>query len=90
MEEKLIQYVWQLRLFPTDGLKTVDGEDVEVIDQGLLNTNSGPDFFNAKIKLDGQLWVGNIEIHVRASDWFRHHHDTRRKRKRKKEPVPRT
>ena len=63
MEEKLIQYVWQLRLFPADGLKTVDGEDVEVIDQGLLNTNSGPDFFNAKIRIGGTVWAGNVEIH---------------------------
>ena len=75
MEEKLIQYVWQLRLFPTDGLKTVDGEDVEVIDQGLLNTNSGPDFFNAKIKIGGTVWAGNVEIHDVASDWYNHGHD---------------
>ena len=57
-------------------MKTVDGRLVEVIDPGLHNHGSGPDFFNAKVRIGGQLWIGNVEIHVRASDWFRHHHHT--------------
>lgn len=73
--EELLHYVWKHKLFPLRELKTTDGRRLEVIDPGLHNHGSGPDFFNAKIKIDGQLWVGNIEIHVRASDWFRHHHD---------------
>jgi len=55
-------------------LRTTSGEPVEVIDPGLLNTNAGPDFFNAKLKIAGILWVGNIEIHSKASDWVRHEH----------------
>lgn len=51
-----------------------DGREIEVIDPGRLNTDSGPDFFNSKIKADGTEWAGNIEIHVKASDWFRHGH----------------
>jgi hypothetical protein len=74
--EKLMQYVWQHRLWLPADMKTVDGQRVEVIDQGLLNTNAGPDFFNAKVRIGERLWVGNIEIHVKASDWMRHHHDT--------------
>lgn len=73
-----MQYVWQHRLFPASGLATVDGRRVCVINPGILNTASGPDFFNASVEIDGQQWVGNVEIHVRASDWFRHHHDSDR------------
>lgn len=74
--EKLMQYVWQYRLFPQVGLTTVDGRRVSIINPGLLNTGPGPDFFNASVEIDGQRWVGNVEIHVRASDWHRHGHDS--------------
>lgn len=73
--EELIHYVWKHKIFPLHELRTTDGRLVEVVDPGLHNLGSGPDFFNAKVRIGGQLWVGNIEIHVRASDWFRHHHD---------------
>ena len=74
--EQLLHYVWKHKLFPLKPLRTTDGMEVEVIDPGLWNNNAGPDFFNAKIKIDGVLWVGNIEIHIKASDWKSHHHDT--------------
>lgn len=73
--EQLIHYVWKHKLFPLTELKTTDGQEVEVIDAGLHNHNAGPDFFNAKVKIGGTLWVGNVEIHDRASDWFLHRHD---------------
>ena len=56
-------------------LQTTSGDPVEVIDPGLPNTNAGPDFFNAKLKIGDTLWVGNVEIHTSASDWLRHGHD---------------
>ena len=71
-----MQYVWQHRLWLQQDLATVDGRRVRVIDQGLLNNDAGPDFFNAKIIIGDQTWVGNVEIHVKASDWYAHHHDT--------------
>lgn len=74
--EKIMQYVWQHRLWrPRGGMVTADGRRVEILDPGLPNSGSGPDFFNSKISIDGRTWAGNIEIHVRASDWHRHGHD---------------
>lgn len=73
--ERLMQYVWQHRLWLQSDMLTVDGRRVQVIDPGLLNTDAGPDFFNAKVSIDGRMWAGNVEIHVRASDWHRHGHD---------------
>ena len=75
MMEGLLQYIWQHKLWLSEDMVTNDGRRVRVIDPGLLNTDAGPDFFNAKVEIDGHLWVGNVEIHVRASDWKRHHHD---------------
>lgn len=70
-----MQYVWQHRLWLQRDMRTVDGRPVEVIDPGLLNNGAGPDFFNAKVIIGGHLWAGDVEIHVRASDWHRHGHD---------------
>lgn len=76
MKESVLHYVWQHKLFVAANLKLTSGQTVEIIDVGKLNTDSGPDFFNAKIKMDHIVWAGNIEIHTRASDWYRHHHET--------------
>ena len=73
--EQLLHYVWKHKMLPLHEMKTTKGLHVEVIDSGLHNMNSGPDFFNAKIKIDNTLWVGNVEIHDKASDWYLHKHD---------------
>ncbi len=65
MPELLLHYIWH-----------TDGRRIEVIDVGLHNSDAGPDFFNAKLRIDGVLWIGNIEIHVLSSDWYRHGHNT--------------
>lgn len=72
--EKVLHYAWKCRIFPLGQLYLADGREVEVIDPGQSNPNAGPDFFNAKIRIDGMEWVGNVEIHLRSSDWFRHGH----------------
>lgn len=72
--EQLLHYCWKHRLLPAYPLSTTDGRSVEVIDTGLHNHNDGPDFFNAKVKIDGTLWVGNVEIHDCSSDWYLHGH----------------
>jgi hypothetical protein len=74
VSEEFLQYIWENRLFFGEGLKTSDGERLEVIAVGKRNTNSGPDFFNAKIKIEDTIWVGNVEIHKAASDWKKHNH----------------
>ena len=74
--EKLLHYVWKHKLLPLKALLTTDGREVEIIDPGLTNTNAGPDFFNAKVRIGDTLWAGNVEIHLRSSDWYRHGHDT--------------
>ena len=73
--EALLHYCWKHKLLPLGSLETTEGQKVEVIDPGLHNMHAGPDFFNAKVKIDGTLWVGNVEIHERASDWYVHGHD---------------
>ena len=74
--EKLLHYVWKHRILPLKSLLTIDGREVEIIDPGMHNTNQGPDFFNAKLKIGGTLWAGNVELHLKSSDWFRHGHDS--------------
>ena len=74
--EKLLHYIWKHRILPLSELRTTDGRSVEVIDPGLPNMHAGPDFFNAKVRIDGVMWVGNVEIHERSADWFLHGHDT--------------
>ena len=73
--EVLLHYCWKHKLFPLKELETTDGQAVEVIDPGLHNRHAGPDFFNAKVKINGTLWVGNVEIHERSGDWYLHGHD---------------
>lgn len=74
--ERLLHYVWKYKLYAATSLATTDGRPVQVIDPGMQNTDAGPDFFNAKIKIDGTLWAGSVEIHDKSSDWLLHHHET--------------
>lgn len=74
MNEELLQYLWNFKKFRTFDFVSIDGRKIEIIDFGEWNKNSGPDFLLAKIKIDGIVFVGNIEIHTKASDWFFHNH----------------
>ena len=76
MREEFLYYVWQYKLFFNPNLQTVKNELIEIKKTGVLNKNEGPDFLNAQLYIDGQLWVGNIEMHVKASDWYLHKHET--------------
>lgn len=73
--ERLLHYVWKYKLYGISSLLvTTEGYTIEIIDPGLENGNAGPDFFNAKIKIDGTLWAGSVELHDKASDWKLHCH----------------
>ena len=75
MREEFLYYIWENRL--TDkNLTTAEGESVDVVATGYRNTNSGPDFLEARIQIGDKLWAGHVEIHVKSSDWNRHGHQT--------------
>lgn len=74
MQERLLHYIWQQKLFMAFPQYTTNGLPLQVIDPGQYNSDSGPDFFNAKIQIADTYWAGNIEIHNRASDWYLHGH----------------
>lgn len=73
MNENFILYLWSFQLFQRP-LSTIDNQLVDVISPGTRNTDSGPDFFNGKIRIGETLWAGNIEIHLKSSDWYKHQH----------------
>lgn len=75
MSEEFLHYLWGHRIFPAHGIKTADDEDLDIIHPGEHNTDAGPDFFNARISIDGTTWAGNIEIHINSSDWEKHGHN---------------
>lgn len=74
MNEKVLHFIWKYQLFSSKQLETSQKEIVEIINTGLPNNIAGPDFFNATIRINKQLWVGNIEIHLKSSDWYLHNH----------------
>ena len=73
MTEEFLHYIWQYRLFDKN-LETNTGQEIFVVHPGFNNTDAGPDFFQARIKIGDTLWAGNVEIHKRASDWYLHQH----------------
>lgn len=74
MTEKLLQYIWQFQHFNTRHLVSTQGDAIQIISGGTHNTNQGPDFLNARIHTGNTTWAGNIELHLKSSDWFAHGH----------------
>ena len=75
MREDFLHYVWRFKKLNAIKLRTVQGHEVVIKDFGLYLGTQGPDFFNAQVYIDHQLWAGNVEMHVNASDWYAHHHE---------------
>jgi hypothetical protein len=76
MKEEFLYYVWQYKLFSMTKLTTTNGKSIVIKKAGLQNNNAGPDFLNAQIEIDNQLWAGNVEMHLKSSDWYLHKHET--------------
>ena len=74
MKEKLLQFIWQFQYFNKENLTTTAGEVIQIIHPGQINNDQGPDFKEARIKINKTLWVGNVELHINSSDWNLHHH----------------
>ncbi len=72
--EDLLQFIWEQRLYDAHALRTTDGQPVEVLDPGRIQRDSGPDLEGAQLRIDGQLWAGNVEVHLRSSEWNAHGH----------------
>lgn len=78
LNEDFLHYIWQYRLLTSIGLYCTDGSKLEIIDPGSPNTHAGPDFSEARLRIGGQMWIGNVEIHLSASDWLLHQHQDNR------------
>jgi len=74
INENLLQFAWKFRLYNNQNIKLLTGETLEVLSPGYHNKDAGPDFQDARLKIGGVHWAGNVEVHIRSSDWFRHNH----------------
>ncbi|SHG27688.1 Protein of unknown function [Flavobacterium fluvii] len=75
MKEDFLHYLWKFKKFDSLNLKTFNGEEITIINVGQYLELAGPDFFNAQISIGNQKWAGNVEIHLKSSDWYVHHHE---------------
>ena len=75
MKEDFLHYLWKFKKFDISSLKTSNGEDITIVNVGQYLQLAGPDFFNAQITIGNQKWAGNVEIHIKSSDWYIHHHE---------------
>ena len=76
MKEDFLHYLWRTRKFDQNALKTTSGDSISIQAIGEHNLDAGPDFSNARIRIGDILWAGNIEIHIKASEWYRHKHQS--------------
>src|SRR5687768_10932320 len=75
MTEKLFQFIWQFQYINRTGLQTIAGDKIEIVFPGYPNTNQGPDFSDARIRINNTLLAGSVELHLKTSEWKRHGHD---------------
>ncbi len=78
MKEDLLHFVWRTRRFENSNLATTEGEPIEILRPGEHNSHAGPDFLDARLRISDTLWAGNVEMHLKSSDWIRHRHQADR------------
>ena len=76
MKEEFLHYIWKYKKFDGIQVTSVQGKEISIVKTGQYLEQAGPDFFNAQLLIDGQKWAGNIEIHLKSSDWYVHKHET--------------
>lgn len=76
MKEDFLHYLWKFKKFTFAKAETTSNKQITLVSVGQHNLLAGPDFFNASLHIDGQLWAGNVEIHIKSSDWYAHGHET--------------
>ena len=74
MKEDFLHFIWKEQLFSSSNLSSEEGNQITILEIGQYNHHAGPDFFNCQLKIDDMIWVGNVEIHIRSSDWYKHQH----------------
>ena len=75
MSEAFLHYVWQFQYFDKHELQTTSGDTIQIFHPGTRNIHAGPDFQNARMKINEMEWIGSAEIHIQASGWMDHKHD---------------
>lgn len=75
MKENILQFIWKLQLLPLNSLISTNGQPIQILNVGFENLGEGPDFLQAKVEINHQVWAGNVEIHINSSDWYAHHHE---------------
>ena len=75
MQEDFLHYIWKQKKYQSLNLRTAENQELLVKSSGTHNHLAGPDFFNAQVKIGEQIWAGNVEIHIKSSDWYVHNHE---------------
>ena len=76
MKENILQFIWKLQLLPLNSLISTNGQPIQILNVGFENLGEGPDFLQAKVEINHQVWAGNIEMHLKSSDWYLHNHQS--------------
>jgi len=74
VKEELLHFIWKFKLKAGQQLQTLTGESINIVHSGVENNSDGPDFLNARVKIGNEEWIGNVEIHINSSDWYKHKH----------------